>query len=77
MRNGCGTLATIVAAAVAVLGTTAPAFALNAKATLADGVVSISGSQAAKSASISWEGVAATTSNKGGNFSFVSQSAGT
>src|SRR5690242_20367757 len=72
MRKGLRTLATVVAAAVAVLGTTAQAYALSAKATLVNGVVSVSGGQAAKSTPISWEGVAVTTANKGGNFSFVS-----
>lgn len=72
MRNGCGTLAAAIAAGVVVLGSTAPAYALSAKATLVNGVVSVSGGQAAKSTPISWEGVAVATANKGGNFSFVS-----
>ena len=71
MRNGCGTLAAAVASVV-VLGSAAPAYALSAKATLVNGVVSVSGGQAVKSTSISWEGVAVTTANKGGTFSFVS-----
>jgi hypothetical protein len=69
MRGGCRQVAV---AAVVLLGGVAPAYALSAKATLANGAVSVSGGQAAKSTSISWEGVAMTTANKGGTFSFVS-----
>jgi hypothetical protein len=40
-------------------------------ATLAGGSVQISGSQAAKSAPISWEGAVVATSSKGGSFAFT------
>jgi hypothetical protein len=41
------------------------------EATLSGGMVSVSGSQAAKSAVISWEGLAVTTSTRGGAFTFT------
>jgi hypothetical protein len=72
MRGQFGQLAGAVTAAVVLLGGGVPAYALSAKATLVNGAVAVSGGQAAKSTSISWEGVAVTTANKGGNFSFTS-----
>ena len=72
MRNGCAVLTAVGAVAVVVLGSTAPAYALSAKAVLVNGTVSVSGGQAVKSAPIAWEGVVFTTANKGGNFTFVS-----
>jgi hypothetical protein len=49
-----------MAAAAIVFVTVAPAHALGAKASLANGVVTVTGGQAAKSAPISWEGVVVT-----------------
>src|SRR5262245_17150890 len=72
MRNGSGALAAVAAAAVVVLGSSAPAYALTAKATLVNGTVSVSGGQAAKSTPILWEGAVVATASKGGNFAFVS-----
>ena len=72
MRDGFGALAGPLAAAAIVVVSAAPAHALGAKATLASGVVTVSGGQAAKSASISWEGVVVTAANKGGSFTFMS-----
>ena len=71
MRFGFMNLTGIVATGVMLLVGAAPAHALGARASLAAGVVSVSGSQAAKSAPISWEGVVATTATKGGSFSFT------
>jgi hypothetical protein len=61
----------ILAAAVLVLFGAAPAHALGAKASLAGGVVNVSGRSAVRSAPISWEGAVMTTSNKNGGFSFT------
>ena len=61
----------VLAAVGMVLVAAAPAHALGAKASLAGGVVTVSGSQAAKSAPVSWEGVVVTTANKGGSFAFT------
>jgi hypothetical protein len=57
--------------AVLVLAGAAPAYALNVKASLTSGVVTVSGSQAARSAAVSWEGAVVTTANRGGNFAFT------
>ena len=72
MRGGFGKLTGAMAAAAIVLICVGPAQALSAKATLANGVVTVSGGQAARTAPISWEGLVTTTANKGGNFTFVS-----
>ncbi len=58
-----------VAALMLITGV-APAHAIGVKASLSGGVVNVSGSQAAKSALISWEGVVVTTAGKGGSFAF-------
>lgn len=71
MRSTFGCLTGVLVSAVVLLGGSAPAHALTAKASLAGGVVEVSGSQAAKSASISWEGVAVTTSTRAGRFAFA------
>src|SRR5687768_5254636 len=72
MRSGFGALTGLMAAAAMVLVSAAPAHALGAKAVLENGVVTVSGGQAAKSAPISWEGVIVTAANKGGSFTFMS-----
>ena len=72
MRDGFGALTGLMAAAAIVLVSAAPAYALGAKATLANGVITVSGGQAAKSAPISWEGVVVTAANKGGSFTLIS-----
>ena len=72
MRDGFGALTGLMVAAAMVLVSAAPAHALGAKATLASGVITVSGGQAAKSAPISWEGVVVTAANKGGSFTFIS-----
>src|SRR5690242_10101412 len=59
-----------VAAALMLITSVVPAHAIGVKASLSGGVVNVSGSQAAKSALISWEGVVVTTSGKGGSFAF-------
>ncbi len=59
-----------VAAATLIISTS-PAYALGAKASLVGGLVSVSGGQAAKSASVFWEGIAVGTTNKGGSFAFT------
>ena len=60
-----------VAAAMLVITTAAPAYALGAKASIVGGLVNVSGGQAAKSAPVFWEGIAVGTANKGGNFAFT------
>ena len=72
MRGGFGPLTGLMAAAAIVFVSAAPAHALGAKASLANGVVTVTGGQAAKSAPISWEGVVVTAANKGGSFTFIS-----
>jgi len=72
MRSGFGALTGLTAAAAILLFSAAPAYALGAKALLENGVVTVSGGQAAKSAPISWEGVVVTAANKGGSFTFIS-----
>src|SRR5512138_3191107 len=72
MRGGFGMLTGAMAAAAIVLISAGPAHALSAKASLANGVVTVTGGQAARTAPISWEGAVVTTANKGGNFTFVS-----
>ena len=70
MRPGLTNLTGTLAAAVLLAGA-APAYALGARATLAAGIVNVSGGQAAKSAPVSWEGTVVTTANKGGSFAFT------
>lgn len=70
MRSALIYLTGTAAAAMLLVGA-APAHALGARATLAAGVVSVSGGQATRSAPISWEGGVATTANKGGSFAFT------
>jgi hypothetical protein len=72
MQGGFGALTGPMAAAAIVLVSAAPAHALGAKASLANGAVTVTGGQAAKSAPISWDGVVVTAANKGGSFTFVS-----
>ena len=71
MRPGLIRLIGISATAVMVLVAATPAYALGARASLAAGVVNVSGSQAARTAPISWEGAVVATANRGGNFSFT------
>ena len=71
MRSGFIKLNVVSAAVVMLLAGAVPAHALGAKASLAGGVVNVSGSQAQKSSPISWEGVVMTSSNKGGSFAFT------
>jgi hypothetical protein len=71
MRLGLTNLTGMMATGLMLLVGAAPAHAFGAKASLAGGVVSVSGGQAAKSAPISWEGVVVTTTNKGGSFAFA------
>ena len=71
MRSELMNLKGILAAAVVLLLGAAPAHALTAKAALAGGAVNVSGRQAARAASISWEGVGTTTANKTGGFAFT------
>ena len=71
MRSGLIRLIGISATAVMVLVAAAPAYALGARASLAAGVVNVSGGQAARSAAISWEGAVVATANRGGNFAFT------
>lgn len=72
MRSGFGAPTGLMAAAAIVFFSAAPAHALGAKASLANGVITVTGGQAAKSAPISWEGVVVTAANKGGSFTFIS-----
>src|SRR5262245_55962501 len=69
MRSGLVNVIGIVAGII--LLSAAPAHALGAKASLAGGVVSVSGRTALKSAPISWEGAVLTTTNKNGGFAFT------
>lgn len=57
-------------AAVMLLAGSAPAPSLEVKASLAGGVVSVSGSYAAKSAPIVWEGFVVTEARRNGTFAF-------
>jgi hypothetical protein len=70
MRSVFTGLKGILVLGALLLAGAAPAYALGAKALLAAGVVTVSGGQAARSASISWEGVVMTTANRGGSFAF-------
>ena len=63
-------LNTTLTVTVLLLAGAVPAHALGAKASVAGGVVNVSGTQAEKSSPISWEGIVVTSSNKGGSFTF-------
>lgn len=71
MDSALMTLKAILYTAVMITAASVPAYALGAKATFANGVVTVSGGQAAKSAPITWEGAVVATANKGGSFAFV------
>ena len=71
MRTGLVNAAGTLAAAAILLVGAAPAYALGARASLGGGGVTVSGSQAEKSAQISWEGLVVATANKGGSFAFT------
>jgi hypothetical protein len=73
MRMELDYVARIIAGgAVAVALGVSPAYAIVIKeATLQGGAVTVSGSQAAKSARISWEGVEVVTAGKSGSFTFT------
>jgi Protein of unknown function (DUF1566) len=71
MRSAVTTLNGIMAMGAMLLVGAAPAYALGARASFSAGVVTVSGGHAARSASISWEGVVVTTANKGGSFAFT------
>ena len=75
MRMEFTYLARLVAGgAIAVALGASPAYAIVVKdATLQGGSVTVSGTQAAKSARITWEGVEVTTSGRNGNFGFSTQ----
>lgn len=70
MRTGLAPLIGVMAAAVSLIGAT-EASALSAKASLVTGMVKVSGRQASRSASISWEGVVVTAANRAGRFGFT------
>ena len=71
MRSGLTNLTGVLATTVMVLAGAAPAHALDARASLAAGVVNVSGSHAQRSAPISWEGFVVATAKKGGSFTFA------
>lgn len=70
MRSGLIRLTGAAAAVMALIGA-APAEALTARASLAAGVVTVSGSQAARSAMLSWEGIEVAAASKAGKFAFT------
>lgn len=70
MRSGFTGLTVVSATAAILLAGTAPAQALGARASLTAGVVNVSGTHAARSAPITWEGFVVTTAKKGGSFAF-------
>src|SRR5918993_1275863 len=71
MRSGLMKPKAVLAVAVMLLAGAVPAHALGAKASLAGGVVNVSGTQAEKASPITWEGIVVTTANKGGSFAFT------
>ena len=72
MQQKLGRVTRLASTAVAALAVgVVPAHALAVRATLSGGAISVNGTQAAKSATISWEGAVVTTANKGGSFAFT------
>lgn len=72
MRFGLMKPKAVLAAAVMLLAAAVPAHAaFGAKASLAGGMVNVSGTQAEKAAPITWEGIVVTSANKGGSFAFT------
>ena len=73
MRKYVKTIRRAAFASTAVMTlSVAPAEALTARdATLVAGVITVSGGQASRTATISWEGVAVATATKGGSFTFT------
>lgn len=71
MRSRLTSLTGVLATTVMLLAGASPAHALSASASLAAGVVNVSGSRAARSAPISWEGFVVATAKKNGGFTFA------